>query len=104
MFTFISLCVLFTYLDVSDIIRIPIYFFLVTAFPGVATKGQKVSPVGGSIGTGHRSQNSKAPVCSMSQRRAPKDCGSVLAWDFRNVSHFRNGQKLSPSFLTPMGI
>lgn len=50
-FTFISLCVLFTYLDVSDIIRIPIYFFLVTAFPGVATKGQKVSPVGGSVGT-----------------------------------------------------
>lgn len=42
--TFISLCVLFTHLDVSDIIRIPIYFFLVMAFPGVATKAQKVSP------------------------------------------------------------
>lgn len=47
-FIFLKVGVLFTHLDVSDIIRIPIYFFLVTAFPGMTRKGQKVGPVGGS--------------------------------------------------------
>lgn len=53
---------------------------------------------------GHGSQSSNVPVCSMSQRGAPKDCDSVLAWV--PISHFRNYQKLRHDsfFLTPMGI
>lgn len=38
--------VLLTHLDVSDVIRMPIYFFLVMALPGVAAKGQEVSSGG----------------------------------------------------------
>lgn len=61
---------LFAHLDVSDIIRIPIYFFLVMAFPSETTKGQqKVSPVGGCAGD-TRGWGPNPPGCRKGHRRA----------------------------------